>query len=165
MKILNKIDTVMLIISGITVLIMMLLIVLEVMFRTFLNISIPGNYEFTQNYLMPLAVFPILSQSYTSGILPKVNLFIDRIKNLEIKRLIQLSLLIVEIITFLIVTYFAFGYALKGVAAGVSFTAGGTLFPLYHVLFIVPFGFLLMSVKGCFLLVNMLRDKKYIPFS
>lgn len=164
MKVLNKIDRVMLFISGITVMLMMLLIVSEVVFRSFFNFSIPGNYEFTQNYLMPLAVFPILAQSYTSGILPKVNLFIDKIKKLETKRLIHLLLVILEIITFLIVAYFTFGYALKGLADEVGFTAGGSIFPLYHILFIVPFGFLLMSIKGFFILANMFKDKKYIPF-
>lgn len=164
MKILKRIDNFLLYISGIALLAMMMMIVIEVVLRKFFSYSIPGNYEFTQNYLMPIAILPILSLSYTSGILPKLNMIVTRVQNKVAQRSIHLFLLIIEIITFMIVAYYTSIYAIKGVSQGMSFTAGGIFIPLYPILIVVAFGFILMAIKGVVLLIHMFKDKDFVPF-
>ncbi|EMF46055.1 hypothetical protein B481_2635 [Planococcus halocryophilus Or1] len=58
---------------------MMLMIVYDVTMRTLFSSSIRGGFEIIQNYMMPLVVFPGLAYVYASGVLPKMDLILERL--------------------------------------------------------------------------------------
>lgn len=142
-----------LILSGSTIFIMMLLIVGDVALRNLVNASVLGSYEITQYFLMPLAFFPGLAYAYSSGIMPRVEMMVIKLKN-KFRRNIFLALLIFEFILFLMLTFYGFQYALIGTQESLGFSMKGSIIEYYPILYFVPLGFLLLSIEILFLIVK-----------
>lgn len=140
-------------ISGIAIFAMMLLIVADVVSRNFLGGSISGSFEIAQNYFMPLSVFPALAYVYGSGVLPKMDLLMHRFPATAQRAVVHL-LLALEVVIFALLTYYTWGYAMDGMARGVAFPAGGTLFTLWPLFFLVPIGFAMVLVETIFVIIR-----------
>ena len=140
-------------VSGISIFGMMLFIVADVVSRNFLSGSISGSFEIAQNYFMPLSVFPALGYVYASGILPKMDLLMPKVKR-GLQDAVVYFLLVLELVIFALLTYYTFVYAISGLERSVAFPAGGTLYPLWPLFFLVPFGFTLVIIETLFVLVN-----------
>ena len=158
-KVFERIKKVGLYVSGITIFIMMSFIVIDVFMRTVFHSSILGSFEFVQYYLMPLAVFPALAYTWGSGILPRINIYISRTRE-QFQRTIAVILLFVELLLFVLLTYFGWEYAMKAFTESISFTAGGKMYPLYPVIFFVPVGFGFVILEIIFLLMKNLKQKE-----
>jgi len=140
------------IISGTSIMAMMLIIFADVFSRNFLGGSITGVLEVVQKYLMPLAIFPGLAFVYASGIMPRMDLLIVKF-NKGFQNVVVYLLLILELLIFTAVVYYSLEYAIYGVKENLSFSAGAALYPVYPILFLIPFGFLLLIIEIIFVIV------------
>lgn len=140
-------------ISGVAIVLMMLFIAADVIARNFLSGSIPGGFEISQNYFMPLAVFPALGWVYAAGALPRMDLVLPRLPTAIRTTTVHL-LVVVELGLAAIVTYYAWWHAMSGLQRGSNFPAGGSLYPLYPFYFLVPLGFALILIEILFVAVR-----------
>lgn len=163
-EIFNKMNKVFNFVSGFALIFLMLFIVLEVFLRNIFSISIPGNYEFSQNYLMPLIVFPTIALTYSLGIIPRITLFTDKIVSKKLKKAIIFIVLLIEFLVVLLVVYYGVKYFIYGINEGLGFTAGGRSYVIYPVLILIPFGFGLLAIYMLTLFWKMFKDKDYLPF-
>lgn len=141
------------VVSGVSIFLMMLFIVFSVVGRNFLSGSIRGGFEIVQNYFMPLSVFPAFGYVYSSGILPRMDLVMPRTPRLLQTAAVHL-LLVLELGIFSLLTYFTWMYAMAGMERGASFSAAGTMHPLWPVLFLAPLGFALILIETVFVLIR-----------
>lgn len=147
------------IVSGLSIFGMMLFIVYDVAGRNFFGGSIRGGFEIVQNYFMPLSIFPALGYVYASGITPKMDLLMPRMP-VRLQAGVVYLLLLLELAVFALLIYFTWGYAMTGMERGMTFPAAGSLYPLWPLLFLVPFGFALVIVETLFVLArNVLGDR------
>lgn len=140
-------------VSGIAIFAMMSLIVADVVARNFMGGSIAGSFEIVQNYFMPLAVFPALAYVYGSGVLPKMDLFMHKTPKAAQDAVVYL-LLVIEVGLFSVMAYYTWDYAVAGMERKEAFTAGGELYPLWQLFFLVPVSFGLVVVETLFVLVK-----------
>ncbi|MGO4888375.1 TRAP transporter small permease subunit [Anaerobacillus sp. MEB173] len=155
----NKVKKIGLYISGISVFLMMFFIVADVFIRNILNSSISGNFEFVKNYFMPMAVFPALAFTFGSGILPRINIYIEKMRE-QFQRITAITLLLFEMVLFLLLTYYGWQYAVMSMEESLVFSAGGNMYPLYPAIFLVPLGFGLVTIEIVFLLIkNIVQNK------
>ncbi|MFD1039826.1 TRAP transporter small permease [Virgibacillus byunsanensis] len=146
-------------ISGISLIGMMLFIVYDVFLRNIVENSINGGFEIVQNYFMPIVVFPSLAYVYSSGVLPKMDMLIERFKN-KTKMFIIIGMVLIEIFVLILMTQFSLEYALNGLEREIAFPAAGTLYPLYPIFFFVPIAFGLIIVENIFILIRNLIEKQ-----
>ncbi|MCM3491614.1 TRAP transporter small permease subunit [Alkalihalophilus marmarensis] len=140
-------------ISGISLLGMMFFIVVDVLLRNVYSNSINGGFEIVQNYFMPLVVFPALAYIYASGVLPRMDLLIEKFKR-SIRKCLIIGMLVIEIFILVIMAKYTLDYAMNGLARQMSFPAAGTLYPLYPLFFLIPISFLLIIIENMFLLIK-----------
>lgn len=146
-------------ISGISLLLMMLLIVYDVAMRTFFSSSIRGGFEIIQNYMMPLVVFPGLAYVYASGVLPKMDLIMEKF-NTSSQRVLIFFMLLLELFVLVLIVQFSWEYALSGFERKTAFPAAGTLYPLYPLFFLIPIAFGMIIIENIFILIkNILNNK------
>lgn len=151
--------------SGFTIFIMMFIIVLDVVLRNIFNLNVIGSYEISQYYLMPLAFFPALAYVYSSGIMPRLEMLVERFRNAW-QRYILIFLFVIELILFLLLTYHGLQYALNGTKEVLAFTMKGKVIPFYPVLYFVPLGFLLLSIEIMFLIFkNIISEMPILKIS
>lgn len=146
-------------ISGLSVLAMMLMIVYDVAMRTLFSSSIRGGFEIIQNYMMPLVVFPGLAYVYSSGVLPKMDLILEKLNDKAQKILIYLMLLL-ELFVLVLIVQFSWEYAMSGLERNTAFPAAGTLYILYPFFFLIPIAFAMIVVENVFILIRNILDKK-----
>ncbi|ALX47582.1 TRAP transporter small permease [Lentibacillus amyloliquefaciens] len=146
-----------LVISGIALVGMMLFISLDVGLRNIIGSSIPGSYEYAENYFMPFIVFPALAFVYTTGILPRVLNLVSKFPN-QFQHKANLCLRIIDLIIFTLIFYFSLKYAIDGTIQGKAFVAGGNLVPLYPALFIAPLGVFVLLVE---IIIETIKDIKF----
>lgn len=140
-------------VSGISVLIMMLFIVYDVAVRTLFSSSIRGGFEIIQNYIMPLVVFPGLAYAYSSGVLPKMDLILERVGEKTQKAIVFLMLL-VELFVLVLIVQFSWSYAMDGLERKMAFPAAGTLYPVYPLFFLIPIAFALIIIENIFIFIR-----------
>lgn len=145
------------VISGLAILAMMFLIFADVVSRNFLGGSISGTFEIAQNYFMPLSVFPGLAYVYGSGVLPKMDLMMHRLPR-PIQDGTTYVLLALELAMFGLLVHYTWGYAMDGMEREVAFPAGGSLYTLWPLLFVVPVGFAMILVETLFVVVRNIAD-------
>lgn len=146
-------------ISGITVLAMMLFIVYDVAARNLFSSSIRGGFEIVQNYFMPLAVFPGLAYVYSSGVLPKMDLVLERTGK-KVQKILVIFMLLIELFVLVLLIQFSWEYAMSGFERKMAFPAAGTLYTLYPFLFLIPIAFSMILVENLFILIRNLAEKK-----
>lgn len=148
------------IISGITVFVMMLYTSADVVLRNINGTSPLHAYEVSQYYFMPLAVFPALAYTFSVGMMPRIEFIITKVKNKSFQWIIAIVLITVEILLMLLLAYFGLQYFMHALSNDLSFTAGGTSYPLSLVIVFVPIGFLLVAIEMTFLLMKNLKTKE-----
>ncbi|GGC89467.1 hypothetical protein GCM10007216_20270 [Thalassobacillus devorans] len=146
-------------ISGISLFGMMMFIVVDVVLRNVLSDSINGGFEFVQNYFMPLAVFPALAYVYSSGVLPRMDLVLDKF-SVPIKRILIFIMVLLEIFILGLIVQFTWEYAVSGLEREMSFPAAGSLYPLYPLFFLIPLSFALIIVENLFILFRNIIERK-----
>ncbi|WP_203555973.1 TRAP transporter small permease [Bacillus sp. B15-48] len=142
----NKLKLIGVLFGGISAVLMMLLIGADVFMRNILISPIPGTYEIVQFYLMPLAIFPALAYTYSSGILPKIDDLIVKFSN-SIQTIMKFIIFLIEIIIFSLLTIYGWKLAMSGVSDQMAVTVGSILMPIYPVYFVVPIGFGLIVLE------------------
>ncbi|MEK4023425.1 TRAP transporter small permease [Sporosarcina sp. FSL W7-1283] len=151
--------------SGVALFGMIFLITADVISRNITSKSIEGSYEIVQNYLMSLASFTVILYAYSSGVMPRISMVVERMPRI-VQKMLLLVMLIVELALALLFTYYTFTYSLTGVAEGFAFPAGGVLFPIYPFLFLVPIGFIGIAIEILFVLMkNSLSKELWITFT
>lgn len=158
-KIFNFIKLIGILISGISVLVMMFFIVYDVAVRTLFTSSIRGGFEIIQNYMMPLVVFPGLAYVYASGILPKMDLILDKFSE-KIQKVMIFLMILVELFVLVSIVHFSWEYAMSGVERKTAFPAGGTLYTLYPIFFLIPIAFVLIIFENIFILIRNIMVKE-----
>lgn len=158
-KTFNKIKRAGMFLSGLAVFFMMIYTTLDVAIRNIFGMSILYSYEITQFYLMPLAVFPALAYAFGVGIMPRIDLFVQKIKE-QYQLFVAILLISVELVLMLLLAWFGYEYLTLASARGDSFTAGTFYYPLNLIIFFVPIGFLLVAVEMAFLLAVNIKYKK-----
>ncbi|MFK8794298.1 TRAP transporter small permease [Planococcus plakortidis] len=146
-------------ISGIAVVAMMLLIVYDVVMRTLFSNSIRGGFEIIQNYMMPLVVFPGLAYVYSSGVLPKMDLLLDRF-GAGMQKAVILLMILLELFVLVLIVQFSWAYAMDGLEREIAFPAAGTLYPLYPFFFLIPIAFGMIVIENLFILIRNILEKK-----
>lgn len=145
--------------SGTTIFLMMAFIVIDVITRNLMGSSVFGSYEITQYFLMPLAVFPALAYAYSSGIMPRLEMFTGRL-NPSAQLSISVFMMIVELILFSMLTYYGWQYAISGTQEQLGFSMKGGIVPYYPILYFIPLGFLLLTIEILFLIVKSISERK-----
>jgi TRAP-type C4-dicarboxylate transport system permease small subunit len=131
--------------GGIATILMMIVIVSDVFLRNVFNSPVSGAYEVVQFYLMPLAIFPALAYTYSSGILPRLTELIEKAP--RIHNVTTYIILIIELIIFALLTVYGWKFAMAGVSDQMAVPVGGNLLPLYPLYFVVPIGFGLVLLE------------------
>jgi len=157
--ILDKIKFCGMIISGSAIFIMMVYTSTDVLLRNLFNFSSLNTYEFSQNYFMPMAVFPALAYAYGNGIMPRIELLITKVKDIY-QRIVAVCIYGVEAVLFTLLSFYGLKYTLNSIQEVISFSAGGTNYPVWPVLIFVPVSFLLIAIESVFLLIKNVRNKK-----
>ena len=132
--------------GGIAAILMMLVIVSDVFLRNVFNSPLSGAYEIVQFYLMPLAIFPALAYTYSSGILPKLTELIEKAPR-TFQNLTTYIILAIELIIFVLLTIYGWRFAMAGVSDQMAVPVGGQLLPLFPIYFVVPIGFGLVFIE------------------
>lgn len=146
-------------VSGVAIFGMMLWILADVISRNFIGGSISGSFEVAQNYFMPLSVFPALAYVYGSGVLPKMDLLMHKFST-AVQHAVIHVLLVLEVVVFALLTYYTYEYATYGMERGTSFPAGGDLYTLWPLFFLVPVGFAMVLIETGFVIVrNILGER------
>jgi len=146
-------------ISGISVLVMMFLIVYDVAVRSLFSSSIRGGFEIIQNYMMPLVVFPGLAYVYASGVLPKMDLVLDKIGQ-KAKKVLIILMILLELFVLVLIVQFSWEYAMSGLERKTAFPAAGTLYPLYPLFFLIPIAFAMIVIENLFILIRNILIKE-----
>lgn len=146
-------------ISGISILIMMFFISYDVFVRNVFSGSIRGGFEIVQNYLMPLAVFPSLAYVYSSGVLPKMDLIMEKLGKKVRKGFIYFMLLI-ELFILVLIVQFSWEFAMSGLERKTAFPAAGTMYPLYPLFFTIPVAFAMIIIENLFIFIRNIKDEK-----
>lgn len=146
-------------VSGLSVLAMMLMIVYDVTMRTLFSSSIRGGFEIIQNYMMPLVVFPGLAYVYASGVLPKMDLILEKIND-NAQKVLIIFMLLIELFVLVLIVQFSWEYAMSGLERKTAFPAAGTLYPLYPLFFLIPLAFAMIVIENVFILIRNFLEKK-----
>ncbi|MCH4827555.1 TRAP transporter small permease [Planococcus halocryophilus] len=147
--------------SGVAMFSMIFLITADVISRNVTSKSIPGSYEIVQNYLMSLASFTIIVYAYSSGVMPRISMVVERMPYF-LQKVLLLLMLAVELIIAILFVYYTLNYSITGVAEGHAFPAGGILFPIYPFLFLVPMGFMGIVIEIIFIIIKNILSKKQL---
>lgn len=133
--------------GGICLMIMMLVTVISVFGRYVLGADIiPGTYNMVERIFFPLLVLLAIPITYRSGMFPKLEFITVRFPE-RVKRATDALVLGVELIIYLVVTWYTYKYALEGLHIGQKINIGSDRFPAYPFLFVVPFSFGLMTIE------------------
>lgn len=152
-KIFNYLKKIGVIISGLFILVMMCVIVYDVVMRNLFNSSIRGGFEIIQNYLMPLVVFPGLAFMYASGVLPKMDMLLDKV-SIKAQRIFVIVMILIELFILVLIVQFSLEYAINGLERKTAFPAAGTLYILYPLFFVIPIAFAMIIIENIFVLIR-----------
>nr|WP_276323861.1 TRAP transporter small permease subunit [Planococcus halocryophilus] len=133
------------------------MIVYDVTMRTLFSSSIRGGFEIIQNYMMPLVVFPGLAYVYASGVLPKMDLILERL-NKKAKKIMIFFMLLLELFVLVLIVQFSWEYAMSGLDRKTAFPAAGTLYPLYPLFFLIPIAFAMIVIENIFIFIKNILD-------
>ncbi|MGJ9457818.1 TRAP transporter small permease [Oceanobacillus sp. CF4.6] len=151
--------------AGIALFGMIFFITIDVIMRNFSSTSIPGSYEIVQNYLMSVASFSVILYAYSSGVMPRISMVVERFP-IHIQKTLHIAMLIIELLLMILVAYYTLTYAITGTISGFAFPAVGILFPLYPFLYIVPLGFGGIAIEIIFTLIkNIMSKEVWITFN
>ena len=142
------------------VFIMMILITADVFSRNVFGIPVPGVYELTENFLMPLIVFPALGYTYWVGILPRLTELLAKAPK-KFKVFHHYLLLVIDTGVFALLTYYGLQFALAGLEISMAIPVAGKLVPIWPIYFLVPLGFFLVLVEVLMRFVK--KEEEILP--
>ncbi len=146
-------------ITGLTVMVMMFFITMDVLGRNFFSMPVPGNFEIVQGYMMPLISFPALAYAYAEGIMPRMDIIVNKL-NHSVKKIFIGAALMVDITIFIAMVSFSWRFAMAGFEEKTFFVAGLTLYPVYFLYILVPICFSMIIIENIFVLIrNLSLDK------
>jgi len=145
-SLIKKINKVFVFLAGLSLISLMFLITAGVITRYIFGFSIPTSYEIVEQYLMPLTIFLALGYSYKSGIFPRIDSFVEKVKSYKTRKIINVSILVIETLLFIYITYNMFSFAFYSFDTGMGFRSNGINFQLYGVHFITAVSFLWVTV-------------------
>lgn len=149
--------------AGIAIILMMLITVLDVALKNLFNISIPGSYLYMENIFMPLAIFLGMPYAFFSGIFPRLDMMLVKLKrDLRIK--ISIAVLILEVLTFLVVIYYSFTFGIFGATTNITFLAGVNSIPLYPMFFLVTISFTAITIYLVKVIIRSYKENKEPDF-
>ncbi|MDV2686087.1 TRAP transporter small permease [Alkalihalophilus lindianensis] len=146
-------------VSGIAVIGMMLLIVTDVVLRNVFSSPISGTYEIVQYYLMPLAIFPALAFTYSSGVLPRLSEVVEKLPK-KFNQVNRILIYVIEMVIFTFLTIYGWKFAMSGLADQMAIPVSGNLIPLYPIYFLVPIGFALVLMEVLLANAKKLQEKR-----
>lgn len=146
MHIQNVLKNIGITISGIVIVLMMFFITIDVLLRNLFDYSIPGGYNYVEKYFMPFIVFPALAYVYSSGVLPRLEIFVNKFSQGK-QLIINFIMRVIDFVIYGLMFYFALKYMIAGTIQGVAFSVGGSLAPLAPSLIIAVIGFLLLVIE------------------
>ncbi|SDO36862.1 TRAP transporter small permease [Alkalicoccus daliensis] len=156
-ELLEKVKYAGMLLSGISIFIMMTYTCLDVLLRNLFNFGSLNTYEFSQNYFMPMAVFPALAYAYGRGIMPRIELLISRVRN-SIQKTTAVVIYTVECLLFTLLAVYGFNYFTQSIIDSIAFSAGGANYPIWPVLVFLPISFLLIALESLFLLIKNIKN-------
>lgn len=145
------------IIAGIATFLMMVIIVVDVFMRNVFVSPLSGTYEIVQFYLMPMAVFPALAYTYSSGVLPRLDELVAKAPE-RFRKISAYIIVALEFIIFTLLTIYGWKFAMVGVEDQMAIAVGGVLTPVYPLYFIVPIGFALVVIE---IVLSAIKQFKY----
>jgi len=145
-------------ISGVVIIAMMFFITIDVILRNLFDYSIPGGYNYVEKYFMPFIVFPALAYVYSSGVLPRLDVLVDKLSK-GTQQSISLMMRVIDLVIFGLMFYFSLKYMIAQTIQGAAFSVGGTLAPLAPSLIIAVIGFLLLVVEIVLAFIKTLNPK------
>lgn len=95
---------------------------------------------------MPFIVFPALAYVYSSGVLPRLEIFVNKFSQGK-QLIINFIMRVIDFVIYGLMFYFALKYMIAGTIQGVAFSVGGSLAPLAPSLIIAVIGFLLLVIE------------------
>ena len=161
--ILTKILKIGMYISGLAIVAMMLLTTVDVTLKNIFNAPIPGSYLFVQNYLMPLAFFCGMPYAFFSGIFPRIDIFLNKLSK-KTNLTIVITILIIEIASFIAITYYSLLYGIHGLTTKITFLAGINSIPLYPFFFLVTLGFGTLSIYLTITIIKIVKTNGEYTF-
>jgi len=153
----DKVKSFGMIFSGSVVFLMMLYTCVDVVFRNIQGYSPLYAYEISQSYFMPLIVFPGLAYTFSSGIMPRIDLLIVKFRE-SIQKTVYIIMYVIELVLLLALIVFGSQYLLSAIEKSQSFTAGGANLLLWPVILFVPIGFLLVFIEIMTRLVHKVKE-------
>lgn len=143
---LRKVERYIAYVSGIFVLAIMFMIVGDVLFRNVLQMPLTGIYERVQYYCMPLIVLPSMAYVYSIGVIPRFDGLVNRATP-AVQKIVAVLVALIEIVVFLLMTIYAWQFAMNGLSDGAGISIGGQINPIYPIYFLCPAGFALLLLE------------------
>lgn len=159
-KWLDKLDNLLVFISGCTLFVMTVWIFIDVVMRYFFNNALTGTLELTGEYFLVIIVF--LSLSYTQRENGNVN--VDLAYNMfprTIKKIVLVITNLIALALFIIVGLENFREGLRYLDRDIQ-SVGVLNYPLAPALFVISFGILVLCLRLIFDSINVLRNKKEV---
>ena len=141
----DKLDEVLIRISGFALFVMMVWIFLDVILRNFFNSPIRGTLELTGEYFMVIVVYFALSYTQKEKGHLNVTLFEDKFPE-GVKRIIKTITNLLAAFTFLIMAYLNFQSGLDYIGNGIRSTSLLN-YPLAPAVFIITLGILIIAIR------------------
>src|SRR5699024_449400 len=110
----------------------------------------------SENYFMPMSVFPALAYTFGKGVMPRINLIVSKFKR-KYQLFLSIVLIIIEIIIFSLLTIYGWEYFIDILNSHKTFTVGVNQLPLSYVAVFVSIGFGLVVIEQIFLLVKNIK--------
>ncbi|MBM4761428.1 TRAP transporter small permease [Bacillus sp. B15-48] len=142
----NKLKLIGVLIGGIATFSMMFLIVADVFMRNVFTAPIAGTFEIVQFFLMPIAIFPALAYTYSSGVQPKLGELIEKAPR-RFRIVSSYIILVIELIIFTLLTIYGWQFAQAGISDQMAVAVGGKLIPVYPIYLLIPISFGLIVVE------------------
>jgi TRAP-type mannitol/chloroaromatic compound transport system permease small subunit len=146
-------------ITSTMVLFMMFFISIDVLGRNFFRFSIPGNYEIVQNYLMPLIVFPVLAFAYSEGMMPRLEMILDKLPS-KTKFISELLIRIINVVVMVLLTIYSSFFMFDGFSNKIGFAAGRTMLPVYFLYTLPPIAFIMVVFEDLIFIAMTCKAKK-----
>jgi TRAP-type C4-dicarboxylate transport system permease small subunit len=146
-RFLHNTESVVEFLAGIGCFVLMIAVVTEVLSRYVLKtILITGLFNITETYIFPFFTFLAFAGSYRVNLWPKLDILANHM-TFSTRRILELFILFIELTLWGMAMYFTMIYAYKMTLEGRLFGAGSLQYPLYPILWLVPFCLFLLCME------------------
>ncbi|WP_366921721.1 TRAP transporter small permease [Metallumcola ferriviriculae] len=140
--------------SGICLMFIMIFTVISVYGRYVMGADlIPGTYNMIERIFFPLLVLWAIPIAHKQGTFPRLDFVTERFPG-TIRRPINIIIFGVELLIYVVVTWFTFKYAIEAFRIGQKMNIGTVRWPVYPILAMVPLAMGMMSFEIALLFVK-----------